>query len=107
MPVSATRLRKRTISSGGSTRARHCPADLVKICSDSQRVATARSTARGSPPAIERWAPSRGMRSVAAEDVSAEARDQRPTLPRIGGEPGLHAGLAQELLRSPAPLRRD
>ena len=48
---------------GGSGRARHCPTDLVKICSASQRVATARSTARGSPPAIDRCAPSRGTQS--------------------------------------------
>src|SRR4051812_285438 len=61
MPVSRTRRLNSAISSGGNSRARHCPADFVKICSASQPLASARSTARGSPPAMERWAPRRGM----------------------------------------------
>ena len=52
--------RNSAISSSGSSRARHWPADFVKICRASQPLAAARSTARGSPPAIDRWAPSRG-----------------------------------------------
>ena len=59
-----TRRRNSAISSAGSSRARHWPADFVKICSASQPLASARSTARGSPPAIDRWAPSRGTGSI-------------------------------------------
>ena len=53
MPVSSTRRRKASISADGSGRARHWPADFVKICSASHRAAAARSTARGSPPAMD------------------------------------------------------
>src|SRR5262245_4359920 len=59
--VCLTRRLKSAISSGGRSRARHWPADFVKICSASQPLASARSTARGSPPAMERCAPRRGM----------------------------------------------
>src|SRR5262245_23629527 len=59
--VCRTRRLKSAISSAGSSRARHWPADFVKICSAWQPLASARSTARGSPPAMERWAPRRGM----------------------------------------------
>ena len=64
MPVSSTRRRKSAISSSGSARARHWPADLVKICSASQRDADR---------AIDR------ARQAAGDgQVSAEPRHQSP-----------------------------
>src|SRR5579872_6588242 len=42
-------------------RPRHWLAFFAKIWSVSQRWTTARSTARGSPPATDMWAPKRGM----------------------------------------------
>src|SRR5687767_3811952 len=61
MPVCRTRRLNSAISSGGISRARHWPADFVKICSAAQPLASARSTARGSPPEIDRCAPRRGI----------------------------------------------
>src|SRR4051794_29631577 len=61
MPVSSTFRRNARTSSGGSGRARHWPADLVKICSVSHPCSAARSTARGTPPPMDIWAPILGM----------------------------------------------
>src|SRR4051795_12070581 len=60
MPAALTRARNSPISAAGSGRPRHWLAFLAKICSALQRWTTARSTARGSPPATDMCAPSRG-----------------------------------------------
>src|SRR5687768_7577102 len=113
MPVAATRSRKRAISSGGSGRARHWPADLVKIWRAWHRDASARSTARGRPPAIDMCAPSLGMKRLRGPGVSlakhfgVEPGDARAVLPGVAGEAGLQARLTQKLFGSPLPFRRD
>jgi hypothetical protein len=45
--VCRTRRRKSAISSGGSSRARHWPADFVKICSARQPLASAQIDGAG------------------------------------------------------------
>ena len=52
---------KAAISSGGSGRARHWLAFLLKICSVSQPCICARAIAKGRPPATDIWAPRRGI----------------------------------------------
>src|SRR6185369_7282849 len=54
-----TLARNARTSSGGTRRPRHWLAFFAKICSALQPCATARSTARGSPPATDMCAPRR------------------------------------------------
>src|SRR5687767_831595 len=65
MPDRRTRARNSAISSGGIVRPRHWLAFLAKICRASQPWTTARSTARGRPPATDMCAPNRGPRLLA------------------------------------------
>src|SRR6185436_522078 len=79
MPAAFTFARNSRTSAAGSSRPRHWLAFLAKICKASQRWATARSTARGSPPATDMCAPSRGISRETHynERRSTPSRDRR------------------------------
>src|SRR5690242_4681084 len=61
MPARFTLARNSRTSRSSSGRPRHWLAFFVKICSASHRWTTARSTARGIPPATDMCAPKRGI----------------------------------------------
>src|SRR5438874_2064183 len=109
MPVRARSSSNARTSSPARARPCHCTWFFKKICTTPQPTSAPRSRARGSPPAIDMWAPrlsrsggraSRGARLVlvASARWGGEAAPDRAATPAAGRLVEL-PGLGEDLLR--------